>query len=318
MQIRPVTDYEAGISAIDSGYVRPMFDAVHLIVEGAAAAIVDTGTSDSLPRVLDALREKGLVPRQVEWVMLTHVHLDHAGGAGSMMRAFPDAKLAVHPRGARHMADPSKLIEGASAVYGAKAVQRLYGEILATDAARIVEMPHGQIARMGAREFIFLDTPGHARHHASIVDSRTGHIFTGDTFGLSYRELDDEGRQYIFPSTTPVQFDPQALHASVDLIAGYKPGAVYVTHYGQLRDVPRLASDLHRLIDEHVRVAESCRDTGDDRFERLKQGVTGILLDEAARYGWKLPREAMVDVWKADLELNAQGLEVWLDTSAKR
>jgi glyoxylase-like metal-dependent hydrolase (beta-lactamase superfamily II) len=313
MKIQSVTDYEAGVSAIDTGYIRPMFDAVHLIVENARAALVDTGTSRSLPRVLDALQQKGLSAEQVDWVMLTHVHLDHAGGAGTMMQAFANAKLAVHPRGARHMADPARLVEGTMAVYGEQATRRLYGDILPIDKERIVEMPQGARAQLAGREFVFLDTPGHARHHLCILDSKTGHVFTGDTFGLSYRELDDGDRQFIFPSTTPVQFDPAALHDSIDLIMSYRPEAIYVTHYGQLRDLARLAHDMHRLVDAHAGLALKHRHAAPRRHAVLKEGVEQILLDERKRYGWKLTEEAVLQVLGADVELNVQGLEAWLD-----
>lgn len=314
MKIQPVIDYGAGISAIDSGYIRPMFDAVHLIVDNGRAALVDTGTSRSLPRVLQALVQKGVSAEHVDWVMLTHVHLDHAGGAGTMMQAFPNAKLAVHPRGARHMADPARLVEGTIGVYGEEATRRLYGDIVPIDKGRIAEMHQGATARLGGREFTFLDTPGHARHHMCIVDSKTGHVFTGDTFGLSYRELDDGERQFIFPSTTPVQFDPAALHASIDLIMSHKPQAIYVTHYGQLRDLPRLAQDMHRLVDAHAELALKHRKTKAGRGALLKQGVEQILLAERKRYGWKLSEEEALQVLGADVELNAQGLEAWLDT----
>jgi len=178
-----------------------------------------------------------------------------------------------------------------------------------------VEMPHGAVAKLGSRELTFFDTPGHARHCASIRDSRTAHVFTGDTFGLSYRELDDGDRQYVFPSTSPVQFDPEAYHRSIDLIAGLKPQAVYATHYGRLRDIPRLAGDLHRLVDAHVRVAESCRGAG---YDCMKEGVTALLLEEAGRQGWKLPREKVIEVWEADLDFNAQGLEFWSKANRAR
>ncbi len=103
-----VTDYEFGISAIDSGYQRPQLGAIHLIVEGGRAAIVDTGVNSSVPRVLDALRVKGIAPAQVDYVILTHIHLDHAGGAGLLLSQLPNAMLTVHPRGARHIIDPGK------------------------------------------------------------------------------------------------------------------------------------------------------------------------------------------------------------------
>ena len=119
-------DYEHGVSAIDSGYVRPMLAAVHLIVEGGRAAIVDTGTNDSVPAVLEALAARGVPPGNVDWVMLTHVHLDHAGAAGLLARHLPNARVTVHPRGARHMVDPSRLLAGTVAVYGEQATREIW------------------------------------------------------------------------------------------------------------------------------------------------------------------------------------------------
>lgn len=309
-------DYGQGIVAVDSGFVRPMLDAVHLVVEGGRAAIVDTGSNDSLPRVLAALAERGLGAGQVDWVMLTHVHLDHAGGAGTLMANFPNARLAVHPRGARHMIDPTRLAAATVEVYGAEAAQRMYGDIVPVPAARVVEMPDGATLSLNGRQFEFLDTPGHARHHACIVDERTGHVFAGDTFGLSYRELERDGRQAIFPSTTPVQFDPPALHASIDRLLARSPGAIYVTHFGQVTDVQRHGVDLHRLIDAHVRLALDCRDAGPARAERLREGVRAMLIEEARRNDWPVNGPALFELFELDIMLNADGLAAWLDSGA--
>ncbi len=308
-----ITDYEFGISAIDAGYVRPRLAAVHLIVEGARAALVDSGSNASLPRVLSALEAKGLGPESVDWLILTHIHLDHAGGAGALMAHLPNARLAVHPRGARHMADPSRLVEGVRAVYGAEATRRLYGDIVPVPVLRIVETPDSTVLELAGRELLFLDTPGHARHHVCIVDRKSGHVFAGDTFGLSYRELDVGPRQSAFPTTTPVQFDPPALHAAIDRLLAYRPAAIYVTHYGQVREPERLGADLHRLIDAHVALAQAQRDAGPQRHALLAQGITGILLDEARRQGWALPAERLLEIFDTDIELNAQGLVSWLD-----
>ncbi len=309
-----ITDYDFGISAIDSGYHRPRFDAIYLIVEGGRAAIIDTGVNASVPHVLAALHAKGLAPEQVEYVMLTHVHLDHAGGARLLLSDLPHAQLTVHPRGARHMADPARLVAGATAVYGAEKMRVLYGDILPVPRERIVETPHQFKLKLNGREFVFFDTPGHARHHVCILDTQSGHVFAGDTFGLSFRELDSGGRQFVFPTTTPVQFDPEALHRSVDLIAGLRPEAVYVTHYGQVRDIPRPAADLHRLIDAHAQLALAVRDPGPERHQHLKNGVAQLLLDEKQRQNWMLPREKLLEIFAGDIELNAQGLAIWLDT----
>ncbi len=239
-----ITDYEFGISAIDSGLARPGLDAIHLIVENGRAALVDSGVNASVPLVLEALHEKGLAPDSVDFVILTHVHLDHAGGAGALIRALPNATLALHPRGARHMADPSKLVEGTIAVYGETYARQTYGEIVPVAPERIREMPDNATLFLAGRELVFLDTPGHARHHACILDTLSGHIFTGDTFGLSYRELDCDGRQFVFLSATPIQFDPAAFHRSIDRLLALRPEAVYVTHYGQVRDIPHLGAEL--------------------------------------------------------------------------
>ena len=311
-----IIDYEHGISAIDSGFGRPQLAAIHLIVEDDRAALVDTGTNASLPLVLDALKAKGLSPQQVDYVILTHIHLDHAGGAGALMRVLPQARLTVHPRGARHMADPARLVAGTVAVYGEAEARRMYGDILPVSAERILETPEGTAIRMGGRELTFLDTPGHARHHVCIRDGRSGHIFAGDMFGLSYRELDMDGRHFVFPTTTPVQFDPAAMHASIDRLLSLRPEAIYVTHYGQVRDVARLGADLHRLIDAHVEAALHHRGAGAERHARIKAAITGILLDEARRHGWRMAPVGLLRLMAVDVELNAQGLGVWLDSGA--
>lgn len=306
--------YAHGVSAIDSGYVRHLHAAIHFVVEQGRVAIVDTGTNDSLPQVKAALQAMDLGEDSVEFIILTHIHLDHAGGAGALMRAFPRARLVVHPRGARHMADPSKLVAGAAAVYGASEVRRMYGDILPIDADRIIEAPHKTLISLGARELLCLDTPGHARHHISIVDRGSNAIFTGDTFGLSYRELDTDGRQFIFPTTTPVQFDPEAMHQSINLLMSFAPRVVYLTHFSELRDVEQHAETLHRLVDAHVAIAQREARPGADRHARIRANLAHLLVNEAEKFGCRLGPAEVLKLWEKDIELNAQGLDVWLDT----
>jgi hydroxyacylglutathione hydrolase len=138
-------------------------------------------------------------------------------------------------------------------------------------------------------------------------------LFSGDTFGMSYREFDTDGRQFVFPSSSPTQFDPEAAHRSLDLIVGLNPGAIYVTHYSQVHEIARLADDMHRLVDAHAQLALSERSSGAARYDRLLAGVTDIALNEARRYGWRLGRQEVLDVLGMDIELNAQGLVIWLD-----
>ena len=306
-------DYQNGIYAFDADYVRPLLAAIHLVVDGQHAALIDTGTNDSLPATLAALEKVGLQPANVDYVILTHIHLDHAGGAGAMMAAFPNAKLVVHPRGSRHMADPSKLLAGVRAVYGEEATAKLYGELLPIDPARIIDATDELRLPLGTNTLRCLDTPGHARHHISIVDEKTGGIFTGDLFGISYRETDVDGRLFIFPTTTPVQFEPDAMHASLDRLLALKPEACYLTHYSRVEPVELLAAKLHAMIDRYCELARTATGTGEARHAQIKQSLTDYLLAEVRAHGCTLPDDTLKALWETDLELNAQGLGIWLD-----
>ena len=311
--MQELVSYPEGIYAVDSGYMRTQLAAIHLIRSGDQVAIVDTGNNDSVPRVMAALATLGLDASNVSHVLLTHIHLDHAGGAGAFMAACPSATLVVHPRGARHLADPSKLWAGTVAVYGEAGAVARYGRIVPVPAERIVEATDDLLIDLNGRRIRVADTPGHARHHVCYFDETTRAWFTGDTFGLSYRELDRDGRASIFPSTTPVQFDPDALHASIDRLMAADPSAIYVTHYSRITDLKRLAADLHRLIDAHVAIARAGAGAIDRRHQIIRAGLTALLLEESARQRWPLDEAALLELFEVDLDLNAQGLEVWLD-----
>lgn len=308
-----LTHFGDGIYAVDSGYTGPDVAAIHLIEEGGRAALVDTGNNDSLRHVLEALAETGLSAESVDFVLLTHIHLDHAGGAGAFMQAFPNAKLVVHPRGARHMAEPSKLFAGVSAVYGPERAKELYGELIPVPMARIIEAGDGHELNLGGRVIRVFDTPGHARHHVCYFDTKSRAFFTGDTFGLSYRTLDVGGKPSIFPTTTPVQFEPEAMHASIRRMEAEQPTAMYLTHYAQVRDVPRLAADMHRLIDAHVAIAER-HEAAEGRKALIEQDIWALVGEEATRAGWTVPEAEWRRILALDVELNAQGLDVWLDS----
>jgi len=325
-----LTDFGDGIHVVDSRFFRPRLDAIHLIVERGRVAIVDTGVNDSVPHVLQALADLGLGVDSVDWVVLTHVHLDHAGGAGELMRRLPRARLLVHPRGARHMIDPSRLVAGTIAVYGEEVARQMYGDIPPVPAERVVEAPDGFAIELSGRRLEAIDTPGHARHHLCLVDRKAGFVFAGDTFGLSYRELDQGERQFVVPSTTPVQFDPPALHASIDRIVALRPKAVCLTHYGPVRDIPRLAADLHRQIDAMVAMARDCAARFGDsspsaapgaRAEALRDclrdGMRELIFAEAKRQGWQVTEAELLSIFTLDIDLNADGLAAWLAATSK-
>jgi len=305
-------DLGHGITAIDTGFQRPYFDASHLVVQRGRAAFVDVGTAFSVPALLAALDARGVPRDAVEYVILTHVHLDHAGGAGQLMQALPAARLVVHPRGARHMIDPAKLWAGASEVYGEEAMRLKYGALVPVPVERVVEAPDGFTLELGGRPLVFLDTPGHARHHACIWDEASRSMFTGDTFGLAYRELSGERGAFVLPTTTPVQFEPEALKASIDRLLSHGPRAMVLTHYSRVTDVERLAADLHRRIDELVALGRAV-DGAPDRGSRLRTGVRELFLGWAHDHGTPLTDDRVSELLAVDVELNAQGLEVLLD-----
>ncbi|UCE90265.1 MAG: MBL fold metallo-hydrolase [Pseudomonadota bacterium] len=312
-----IIDFDHGISAIDTEYVRPMLAASHLLVDGGEAAFIDTGTTYSVPLLLAALHIKGIAREQVRWVCVTHVHLDHAGGAGALMRELPNATLVAHPRAAPHMIDPGKLIAGTVSVYGEEKTRKLYGEIGSVPEARVRVVQDGDRLELGTRTLTFIDTPGHAFHHYCIVDKANGVIFSGDTFGLSYRELDTARGAFIFPTTTPVHFEPELAHASVDRLMGYDPEAIFLTHYSRVTELPRLAGDLHAGLDALVAMARRHANAGTERGTRIAADMRAWLAERLAAHGCRLDAAGIDAVVTGDVRLNTQGLEVWLDRQSR-
>lgn len=305
-------DLGAGVHAIDTGFHRERFDAAYLVVERGRAAFIDTGTALALPRLLGALHALGLGPDAVDYVIPTHVHLDHAGGAGQLMAACPGALLVVHPRGARHMIDPADLWAGATAVYGAEEMARSYDRLLPVPADRVRTSGDGEVVELAGRPLHLAHTPGHARHHHCIWDEATRGWFTGDTFGLSYREFDTARGPWIVPTSTPVQFEPEALEASIDRMLAAAPACMYLTHFGRVTDVPRLGALLQGQLRQMVALGRAHADAP-DRHQRLVEGQLEIFCTSLAAHGCPMRREEVAQLLAIDLQLNAQGMAAWLD-----
>jgi glyoxylase-like metal-dependent hydrolase (beta-lactamase superfamily II) len=297
-----------GISVVDTGFVRPRFDASFLIVENGRAAFVETGPNSAVPRLLAALEAHGLERDAVDYVIPTHVHLDHAGGAGLLMQELPRARLVIHPRGARHMIDPSVLMEGVRAVYGEEVAARDYGELVPIPAQRVITTTDGMVIELSGRPLRFADTPGHARHHHCIWDEASRGWFTGDTFGIVYPEL----HPYIVPATAPVQFDQQALHESVARLLAQRPTFMYLTHYGAVRDAETLAVQYLAQVDAMAEAARSLI-SAPGRHDRLRRAFGDIYIAELRRSGSTQSENFLRGLLETDIELNAQGLGTWLD-----
>ena len=301
-----------GIYTIDTAFQRDHFDAAYLVVQDGRAAFIDTGTNLAVPRLLRTLDALGLPRNAVDWVIPTHVHLDHAGGAGLLMQALPDARLLVHPRGARHLIDPAALWNGATAVYGPEEMARSYGALQPVATERVLRSSDGMVVQLAGRDLLLIDTPGHARHHHCIWDAASRGWFTGDTFGLSYREFDTPRGAWIMPTSTPVRFEPEALAASIQRLLAFGPQCMYLTHYGRVTDVQRLGALLSDLLAQMVRLGRDVQHAP-DRHQRLKDGQLDIFAASLAAHGCSFTRQQIAALLAMDLELNAQGIAVWLD-----
>jgi glyoxylase-like metal-dependent hydrolase (beta-lactamase superfamily II) len=302
---------DRGLYLVDTGFKHEHFDAAYLLVDNGHAAFIDTGTNHSVPRFLAALDALGLPREAVDFVIPTHVHLDHAGGVGLLMQSLPRAELLVHPLGARHMIDPSKLMAGATAVYGEEEIARSYGTVIGVPAERVRESHDGMDLLVGQRRLHLIDTPGHARHHHCIWDEATRGWFTGDTFGLSYREFDTAHGAYLLPTTSPVQFDPEALRHSVQRLLAKEPEAMYLTHFGRVANVPQLAQQLLDQLDAMVAIGHRLKDAP-GRHDRLVEALKALYLGRLAEHGVPTDHRSE-ELLAVDIELNAQGLGIWLD-----
>jgi glyoxylase-like metal-dependent hydrolase (beta-lactamase superfamily II) len=313
-QAAHISDLEHGISAIDADYLRPLFDASHLIVQDGHAAFVDTGINHSVPLLLDALERKNIDAAEVDYVFLTHVHLDHAGGAGALMQKLPKAKAVIHPRGARHMIDPLKLVRGAEAVYGKDRCREMYGEPVPIEAGRVVVVADEQMIELQGRPLRCIFTEGHARHHYCLWDPTSRGIFTGDSFGVSYREFDTANGEFIFPTTTPIHFDPPEAHKAIDRIMGLRPDKVYLTHYSLVTDLYRLADDMHQRIDDFVAIARE-HAADNDRTKAIRQSMFSYFADRLEAHGYSADEKRLHAMLDFDVSLNTMGIEYWLDNT---
>jgi len=306
------------IWCIDTGLYRPGLAACYLIRGGnGRLAFIDTGTSHTVPLLMATLAALSLSPDQVDFVIPTHVHLDHAGGAGALMQQCPRARLAIHPKGAGHMIDPTRLTAGATAVYGEAEFAAAFGTVAAVLEALVVPLEDGAEINLGGRTLRFLDTPGHANHHGCLYDSASRGCFTGDTFGIAYRELYSAAGPYLFAPTTPVAFDPEAWETSLDRLMALEPQAMYLTHYGRIDQPAALVETLRRSIRDHAAMALAAADPDrpqdpESRLDRLRTAVAAHLISGVRAHGCALDEARIREVLAVDLDLNAQGLEVWL------
>lgn len=312
----PLESLGDGIYRIDTLMQRPGLDSCYLLGEGDHWALIDTGPATCMEAVLAAIKTAGVALEAIRLICPTHVHLDHAGGVGSILKQLPNAMVLAHQRAYPHLVDPSKLNAGARAVYGEAELLRLFGYLEPIPTERIRAVADNEIVQLGQRALKFIDSPGHARHHFCVWDEASQGFFTGDTFGLSYREFDTDQGAFIMATTTPVQFDPQGWHNTLDRFAQHQPQQMFLTHFSRVQQVEALTQQLRKDIDAHCDIARRHADAGAARHQQLLQALSKHELQRLMEHGCSLPETQMRELLAMDIELNAQGLGVWLDRQA--
>jgi glyoxylase-like metal-dependent hydrolase (beta-lactamase superfamily II) len=311
----PYEDLGDGITLVDTGLARPGMAACYLIESHGSAAVFDTGTRHTVPLILAALAARGLAPADVRHVIPSHVHLDHAGGAGALLQELPNADVLAHPRALRHLIDPSVLQASAEQVYGIDVVAKTYGRLVPVPETRIRALADGECIELNGRRLYAMDSPGHARHHLTLYDETSASWFTGDCFGIRYREFDGGAEPMIFPTTSPVQFEPEAMKKTIARMLERAPRAMQLTHYGRIDRPAERAAALIRVLDLQVECARACFGR-DDAHDRLVEQLQRLYFEEVRRLGTPIGEADARPLLAIDADLNAQGMLIWLSRGA--
>ena len=310
-----IKKFENNIFCFDTNYVRKNFASIHFIKENNKVLIIDTGTNHSVKSFIDALSKMHITPNSVEWIILTHVHLDHAGGAGLLMQICPNAKLVLHPRGLRHMVDPQKLWSSVVAVYGQETAEQQYGKLIAVNKERVLAVEEGSTINFQGRIITFFEAPGHAKHHILIFDETSNSFFTGDAFGISYPDLINDGEEFIFISSSPTQFDPVAYKKTVNKVLEMAPKACFLTHYSKIENISKNGNELLKQIDEYVEIVEKVNITEKNSENAIAENLFALLLKKLKKFSNTHSSKNFRTLLELDLSLNAQGLKCWAERS---
>jgi len=294
---------------VDCNYVEPEFACSYLLVREEAGVkrgfFVECNTNYAIPYLIKAVEKEGLAPDQVDGLIITHVHLDHAGGTGLFLKEFPIAKVYAHPRAAKHVIDPSKLVASATQVYGEAFMQKMYGTILPADPSRVVVLEDGATIRWQGMKFETKHTRGHANHHLCVIAEDT--VFTGDSFGVSYPEVRNKRGLVILVSTSPTDFDGAAALASIDWIVSLKK-RVALTHFGfiEVSEVP-VAAEM--LRDQIVFSMEMLKRIQKDHLneKQVTDQIQSWTIDYFSKRNIMLDAEDLMTL-QLDMKVNAQGL----------
>jgi len=308
-----------GIYTIETHYLqRDRFTGCYLLEDSGEAAIIEANTNHGVPGILAGLAEAGLKREQVKYVILTHIHLDHAGGAGELLRHLPNAQLLLHARGKRHLIDPEKLIDSVKLVYGEEKYRQYYGDILPVPKNRVLIGEDNQVITVGKRDISILEAPGHARHHIVLFDRQTGSLFSGDAFGIAYPRFAPGGKRFVFASTSPTQFEPETALATYEKISGLKPARILHTHYGANEQVDSAYRQLVDWVHFSMEIADRRYGQGlreEELFSALRDDLYTRFAEKIHGPGAPLSPEEREFLF-LDADLNAKGIAHYIQAKA--
>ena len=296
------------IQTIDCHYYTNEFAAAYLMQEGDEGLFVDNNTNSAIPYLLNALSARNISKEKVKYLIITHIHLDHAGATSRLVQEFPNATVLAHPKAAPHVINPKRIIESASMVYGKENFLKMYGQILEVPTERVRIMQDGEVLRFGGRDLTFIYTRGHANHHFVIFDSKTNAIFTGDSFGISYPSLRQGTSPFLFPSTTPTDFHAEEARLSIEKIVNTKADKAYLTHFDSWTDMKSGAEQMLYGIDRMEKVFNElvASNQSDSDLQALgEKGIGSFFEEEFLKR--KIP-SSILELVKPDIQINAQGL----------
>ncbi len=304
---------EHDIICTDAQLYGPNLTCFYLIESDGELALIETGPANAAPIAMALLEDLGYQPAQVKYIIPTHVHLDHAGAAAILLKHCPNAQLIAHPRGAKHLINPTRLWDSATMVYGKKLLLKTFGQIIPADQSRVIIANDNDQLKLGKRRLKLCHTPGHAAHHICIWDEQSKGWFSGDAFGVSHYKLHNDKYAFLTPSTSPVQFSPEQSAQSIELMLNHQPEYIYLTHYGCINKPELAATPLTILLDNYCSIAQQIA-ASDNRVDQIYDAIMNFTLDQLKQYGSPINyHEAKLNL-EVDMKLNAQGLDVWLNS----
>lgn len=282
------------------------------VIRCSEPILVETGSARSHDALIEGLRELSINPGEIRHVVITHVHLDHAGGVGQMMEVAPKAFLHCHKKAARHMIDPSRLEAGARAVYQDQ-MDAMFGSLVPVPESRVRVQEDGSVLDVGDRRLLFYDAPGHANHHTCVMDAKTRGLFSGDAVGVRYVPgYTGWSFDYGFPTTSPTDFDPELMLETLDRLESLNLSHIYHTHFGVTQD----ASQAFEFCRRGIRAIQSMlpKISPDTAVADVEEQLRAIMVRDLTRLGHP---NMDVSPLNLDIMLNSQGILAYLQKQTK-